>query len=129
MHLNRLACSAFLVLSVAHAAAAQTARPTIDVERLPVDLQRISRELRQSSVREEREGLNLRYLVDVYGRAPRIVLWDPSDRRALTGPAPYGAPTHSEILYMITPQEHRSPVMNMGSLIQWLSNQAKKDKK
>jgi hypothetical protein len=39
---------------------------------------------------------------------------------------PYGAPTHREMLDMITPQEHRAPAADFGNLLRWLSGQ--KDK-
>src|SRR5262245_56512780 len=77
--------------------------PTIDVSKLPINLERVQRQLRQSTVRDESDGLRLRYVVDVFGQAPRIELFGNRDF-SLTGPAPYGAPTHNDILQMITPQ-------------------------
>ena len=53
----------------------------IDVSRLPIDLERVYRELRPSTVREERDALNLRYFVDVYGQSPRIELFGPDAPR------------------------------------------------
>ena len=49
--------------------------PTVDVSRLPINLDRIQRQLRQSTVRDESDGLRLRYVVDVFGQAPRIELF------------------------------------------------------
>lgn len=80
---------------------------TIDVSRLPLDLQRIERRFRQGQIREERDGLNLRYFVDVYGRAPEIVLFTPEDNLRY-GPVPNSAPTHRDMLEMMTPREFRS---------------------
>ena len=97
------------------------------MKKLPVDLQRIQRQLQQATVRENQEGLNLSFFVDVYGRAPRIELWTP-EPNLLTGPAPYGAPTHRQILEQITPQEHRAPAADFSSLFRWLADKAK-DKK
>jgi len=96
----------------------------VDVSRLPINLERIQRQLRQSSVRDESEGLQLRYVVDVFGQAPRIELF-PNRDYSLTGPAPYGPPTHNDLLQMITPQEHRAPAANLGNLFRWLSDKAK----
>ena len=100
----------------------------IDVSRLPIDVERIHKQLRQTTIREDHNGLNLRYMIDVYGMAPRIELFTTRDN-LLYGPAPYGAPTHSDILQMITPQEHRAPAADFGALFRWLADKGKKDKK
>ena len=101
-----------------------TPAPTIDVSRLPINLSRIQRQLRQSSTRDESEGLRLRYVVDVYGQAPRIELF-PNRDYSLTGPAPYGGPTHQDLMRLITPQEHSAPAADFGNLFRWLSGKAK----
>jgi hypothetical protein len=104
--------------------AADEPRPSVDVSRLPINLARIQRQLRQSTVRDESQGLRLRYIVDVYGQAPRIELF-PNRDYSLTGPAPYGGPTHNDLLQIITPQEYRAPAANFGNLFRWLSDKAK----
>ena len=101
------------------AAPAQTAAP-IDVSRLPIDLRRIEKSFRQTTIREERDGLNLRYFVDVYAKAPAIVLFTKEDN-LFYGPVPYGGPTHRDILDMITPEEHSAPAADIGALFRWLS--------
>ena len=111
-----------LVLALAAPAAAQEA---LDVSRLPVDLERVQRGLRQSAVREEREGLNLRYTVEVYGQAPPIVLFGPEARLG-SGPVPYGAPTHREMIDHVTPKEFRAPAADLSALLRWLAERAKK---
>ena len=113
------------VLILGWAAPALAQRSTVDVDRLPIDLQRIHRELQQSATREEREGLQLRYFVDVFGQAPPLVLFGPQDNLS-TGPVPYGAPTHKEMLYQMTPQEFRAPVADFSALIRWLAERANK---
>ena len=73
------------------------AQETLDVSRLPLNLDRIQGALHQFAIREERHGLNLRYFVEVYGQAPPIVLFGPK-ANLLYGPAPYGgALTHREM--------------------------------
>jgi hypothetical protein len=104
--------------------AASTAAP-IDVSRLPISLKNIQKQLRQTTIREERDGLNLRYFVDVYAKAPDIVLFTKEDN-LLTGPVPYGAPSHREMLDMMTPKEHRAPAADMGALFRWLSGKKTK---
>ena len=72
------------------------AQETLDVSRLPLNLDRIQRALHQFAIREERHGLNLRYFVEVYGQAPPIVFFGP-EANLLDGPAPRGAPTPREM--------------------------------
>jgi hypothetical protein len=124
MNCRHIALAAFLVSMLAVPAAAQQ---NVDVSKLPVNLERIQRQLQQATVRESQDGLNLSFFVDVYGRAPRIELWAP-EPNLLTGPAPYGAPTHRQILEQITPQEFRAPAADFSSLFRWIADKAK-DKK
>jgi hypothetical protein len=133
MYIMRAGTVVVLALGlVAPAAAQQRPQPAqpapqmaIDVSRLPLNLHRIHRELQQSStVREQRDGLNLRYQIEVFGRAPEIKLFLPEDNLT-TGPVPYGAPTHQEIIRHITPKEFSSPVMDFSALARWLAQKAK----
>ena len=113
---------ALLTLLAASPVAAQEA---LDVSRLPLNLERSYRELKQSTVKEERDGLNLRYTVAVYGQAPPLVLLTPGED--LThGPVPGTAPTHREMLEHVTPQEYRAPAADFSALIRWLAERAKK---
>jgi hypothetical protein len=100
------------------------AKPNIDVSRLPINLERIRRQLRQSTVREERDGLNLRYQVEVFGQAPRLELFTPQDN-LLDGQVPFSAPTHQDMLNIMTPQEFSAPAANFGNLFNWIANKAK----
>jgi hypothetical protein len=135
----RVVVTAFLMLSVASLAASQSAyaqgsagdsppaqeSSEIDVSRLPIDLQRIHRELQESSIREERDGLNLRYVVSVYGQAPPIVVFGPDDD-LVNGPVPSTAPTHKDMIEHVTPKEYRAPAADLGALARWLAERAKK---
>ena len=100
--------------------------PSVNVDRLPVNLGRIQRALRQSAEREERNGLNLRYVIEVYGTAPRLNFFDPKRDNLRSGPVPYGAPTHQQMLDIMTPQEFRAPVMDFGGVMRWLQDRSKK---
>ena len=123
---DRLALVSALLLALAAPAAAQEdARNQIDVSRLPIDLDRIQRELQQTATREERDGLNLRYYVNVTTEAPPIVLFDRDDNLA-NGPVPYGGPTHREMLEQMTPKEFRAPVADFNALIRWLAERDNK---
>jgi hypothetical protein len=128
MFYRAVSIAAVLALGIISQAGAQSSAPAasspaaregvvamVDVSRLPIDLGRIERNFRrQTTIREERDGLNLRYFVDVYAKAPPIVIITPQDRVEY-GPAPYGAPTHQEMLQMMTPREFRASGMMLGS--------------
>ena len=103
---------------------AKPAEPTVDVSRLPINMDRIKRQVRQSTERVESDGLRLRYVVDVFGQSPRIELFGGVEN-ALTGPAPYGAPTHQDMLQIMTPKEFSAPAADFGNLFRWLADRAK----
>jgi len=123
MNLMRASLIALLVFGAAHTASAQ--QTSVDVKRLPIDLTKVTRELRQSAATESRSGLNIRYRVDVYGQAPRIEIFTKQDNLAY-GPAPYGAPTHQEMIDHVTPQEYRAPAADIGNQIRSLTERSKK---
>jgi hypothetical protein len=122
MKLWQISLIGLLLFGAADAAFAQ--QTSVDVKRLPIDLTKVTRELRQSAATESHNGLHIRYTVDVYGQAPRIELFNKQDN--LGGPAPYGAPTHQEMINHVTPQEYRAPYADIGSLIRWLNDRSKK---
>jgi hypothetical protein len=122
MSIMRIATAALLMLQLTSAALAQG---TVDVSRLPLNLDRIQRALRQSAIREERQGLNLRYVVEVYGQAPPLVIFWPEDN-LVYGPVPYGAPTHKEMIEHVTPKEYRAPAADFSALLRWLAERSKK---
>ena len=134
MQLKRAICSAVLVAAATSVVAAQdravVAAPQVDVSKLPVDVTRIRRQLVRVNVREERDGLSLRYMVDVFAQAPAIDLFPSSrvDPNFWTSPAPYGAPTHRDFMMLHTPIEHRGSVANIGALFNWLNDKTKSDK-
>lgn len=109
------------------APSAQEQQPAVDINRLPIDVGRIQRELRLSTERNENEGLQLRYFVDVYGQAPPLVIFGPEDN-LVDGPVPYGAPTHREMVNQNTPIDYRPMAWDLNSLYRWLSQRMKKNK-
>mgnify|MGYP003342641888 CR=1 FL=1 len=94
--------------------------PPINVSRLPLDLAKVTTTLRQEA-ESPTHGLRLRYRVEVYGQAPKIVLFDKRDNLS-TGPAPYGAPSHREMIEHVTPLEYRAPALDFSALIRWLND-------
>ena len=130
-HIVSVTLVLLLLASTARAQEATAAAPppaaapsSVDLTRLPINVSRIQRQLQQSQVRDNSQGLNIRYIVDVYGRAPRIDILTKADN-LIYGPVPYGAPTHKEILQVITPQEYRAPAMDFGALMRWLKDKSK----
>src|SRR5918996_4086426 len=97
----------------------------VDVSRLPINLEKIQRELRQSAEREERQGLNIRYIIDVYAPAPPLVFIGP-EFDLTYGPVPQSAPTHKEMIEHVTPKEYRAPAADFSALLRWLAERSKK---
>jgi hypothetical protein len=131
MTCRQIVTAAFLSSILALPAAAQD-KPAkdnnVDVGKLPVNLSRIQKQLQQSNVREDRDGLNLRYFVPVYGQAPRIDIFPNREPGLFTGPPPYGAPTHRQMIDQVTPQEYRAPAADFSALFRWFADKSK-DKK
>ena len=118
----RLAGAALLTfLTVAPAWAQQE----VDVTKLPIDLERIHRQLQQSDTREERDNLNLRYYVSVSTQAPPLVFLRREDNLRY-GPVPNSGPTHKDMLEQMTPKEFRAPAADFSALLRWLAEQTKK---
>ena len=120
----RVVLIGLLFMGAANVASAQQQAP-VDVKRLPIDLARVTSQLRQSAATESHNGLHIRYTIDVYGQAPRIELFTKQDNLT-NGPVPYGAPTHREFIEHVTPMEYRAPAANFAALIAWLTEKAKK---
>jgi hypothetical protein len=128
--------SALLVVGLAAGANAQAtqteSQPTTTVSTPPepnqqygLNLARIQRGLQRSAERQDYDGLNLRFYVNVYAPAPKIKLFTPLDN-LLYGPAPYGAPTHRDMMNLMTPQEFSAPAADFSGVARWLANKAKK---
>ena len=115
-----------IVLTLAVAAGAQQQpAPGVNVDQLPIDVSKIQKELKRQADVEERDGLNLRYNLHVYGVAPRLQFFS-EDENLATGPVPWGAPTHQEMIDHITPQEFRAPFADFSALFRWLADRQKK---
>jgi hypothetical protein len=128
--------SALLVVGLAAGANAQTtqasaqrtpaaAAPQDAPEHYGLNLSRIQRGLRKSAERQDYDGLNLRYYVNVYAPAPPIKLFTPLDN-LLYGPVPYGGPTHRDMMNVVTPQEFSAPAADFSGIARWLAGKAKK---
>src|SRR5437868_741892 len=65
----------------------ETGTSGVDVDRLPLDLGRLQRELRRSPDSESRESLKLRYFLQIYGTAPELKIFTDADN-LVHGPVP-----------------------------------------
>jgi hypothetical protein len=92
--------------------------PSVDAapraEALGVSVARIKRQLMLQPLSNQPSGLKLDFYVEVYGR-PIPLEWMGDFSLWKTGAVPYGAPTHRELVDNATPQEFRSPVMDIGA--------------
>jgi hypothetical protein len=124
MNLERAFLIGLLVFGAAHTASAQ--QTSVDVKRLPIDLTKITRDLRQSAATDANKGgLRIRYSIAVYGAAPQIQFFTKQDNIA-NGPVPYGAPSHREFIEHNTPIEYRAPGADLGALLFWLAEKTAK---
>ncbi|MGE3276953.1 MAG: hypothetical protein AB7O67_17715 [Vicinamibacterales bacterium] len=116
-----------LMLGAAQVAAAQQADTqqedqTIDPTKLGVSIDRIQKRLDgQARAAAADSPLKLDFRVDVVGFAPKIDFF--RDFNLNTGPVPWGAPTHSDMLDMVTPQEFRAPAMPLQTIAWWAGMQ------
>jgi hypothetical protein len=88
--------------------------PGVELDRLPINVARIGKQLRRVEEREERDGLRLRYNIQVYGDAPRFKLVTPLDN-LLVGGVPNSAPTHNDMIRQMTPKEFSTPVFSVST--------------
>jgi hypothetical protein len=108
---------------------------SVNPDQLGVSLDRIRLRFQRTGLFEpvfDSYKLKLSTYVDVVGKAPPLRLFGPDAnvKNELTSRAvPFGGPTHRDMLQVMTPQEFRTPAMDMTALIEWLSKQFDKDKK
>ena len=111
--------------AAAQAPAASSAAPAgpetvsaaaIDPAALGVSIAKISRRLQADAVARTQGDapLKLEYFVDVYGTAPALRFFLGQD--LVYGAVPGSAPTHSDMIYQLTPQAFRSPTVDILGL-------------
>ncbi len=116
-------------------ASATSKSPGLNYDLLSASLVRLRRELAEQPPSKAYTPLKLDFYVEVTAEAPTIMLFTPKDLAA-AGPVPWGAPTHQDMLDVMTPQEFRSPTIPIGSmvlygikqLIQWEAEKAKRQR-
>ena len=94
-------------------------------EELPVALARIRRKLAQAPP-SRASLLRLDVYVEVVGKAPAFRIFEGVDLQA--GPVPYGAPTHSDMIRHVTPQEFRAPSISLAPVLALIKKLSRVDK-
>jgi hypothetical protein len=104
------------------------------VEALGMSFARIKRELRVLPPSTSRTPLKLEYYVEVQGIAPPIPIFRPGE--LTTGPIPYGAPTHSDMMDHVTPEAFKAgtvpvsglAIMGIVKLLEWEAQRAREER-
>ncbi len=107
---------------------------TPSVESLGISFARIKRELRILPPSTARTPLKLEYYVEVQGVMPPLPIFRPGE--LTTGPVPYGAPTHSDMMDHVTPLAFKSgtvpvsslAIMGIVKLLQWEAQRAREER-
>ena len=94
-------------------------------EELPVSLARIRRKLAQAPP-SHASLLRLDVYVEVVGKAPAFHIFEGVDLHA--GPVPYGAPTHSDMIRHVTPEEFRAPSISLAPFLAFIKRLSRVDK-
>lgn len=91
--------------------------PALNAGAMGISLSRIARRLdAESEARSEGVSpLKLEYHVDVFGNAPQLRFFTGQD--LIYGAVPGSAPTHRDMLNLVTPQALRSPRVDFLSLV------------
>lgn len=118
--LQRVALAVVAVLMLWPAPLAGQVSPSepLKFEALPILIERVRHQLARQPP-SEAGGLRLIFHVEVVGKAPALDLFKDFDTTA--GPVPYGAPTHAEILQLVTPQGFRAPAADLSSVLVWVA--------
>jgi hypothetical protein len=111
-----------------------SAQSVPSVESLGMSFERIKRGLRILPPSTAKTPLKLEYYVEVQGIAPPIPIFRPGE--LATGPIPYGAPTHADMMAHVTPIEFSSPripvssivIMGLAKLVQWEAQRAREER-
>jgi hypothetical protein len=98
-------------------AAAQPSTPS----QAAMSLERIQKKLAERPASADTGPLRLEYYIEVYGKAPPVNFLENFD--VMAGPVPRSAPTHQDILDVVTP-EGFSPAPDFAAFFQWLRQKA-----
>jgi hypothetical protein len=111
-----------------------TVPPAPSVEALGMSFERIKRGLRVLPPSTAKTPLKLEYYVEVQGLMPPLPLFKPGE--LTTGPVPFGAPTHRDMMDHVTPEAFKSgtvpvsslAIMGIVKLLQWEAQRAREER-
>jgi hypothetical protein len=99
--------------------------PTIDPTKLGVSFERVRMQLTQPAP-PKTQGLKIQETIEVVGKAPTVLLWNPATVNLTSAAVPYGAPTQKDIMKLIVPKEFQTYPFDLNALMQWLSEHLNK---
>ena len=113
---------------------ADSGRAVPSIDSLGLSFARIKRELRILPPSTAKTPLKLEYYVEVQGLMPPLPIFRPGE--LTTGPVPYGAPTHWDMMAHVTPEAFKSgtvpvsglAIMGIAKLIQWEAQRAREER-
>lgn len=129
-----LACLVGFQPAAVRAQQGDAAPPPPSVEALGMSFERIKRGLRVLPPSTAKTPLKLEYYVEVQGLMPPLPLFKPGE--LTTGPVPFGAPTHRDMMDHVTPEAFKSgtvpvsslAIMGIVKLLQWEAQRAREER-
>ena len=100
-------------------AQAQAPPVEIDPTKLGISFERVQMELSHPAPPKDKK-LKIQETIEVVGKAPPILLWNPKTVNLTSAAVPYGPPTQKDILKLIVPKEFQNYPMDLNALTQWL---------
>ena len=112
-----------------------SAQAVPSIDSLGLSFARIKRELRILPPSTAKTPLKLEYYVEVQGIMPPLPLFKPGE--LTTGPVPYGAPTHWDMMDHVTPLAFKAgtvpvsslAIMGIVKLLQWEAQRAREERR
>jgi hypothetical protein len=99
----------------------------IDPKKLGISFDRVRMELGEP-MPPKGKGLKISETIEVVGKSPQILLWDPKTVNLTSAAIPFGAPTQKDIQKLIVPKEFQNYPFDLNALMQWLMDQLNKKK-
>jgi hypothetical protein len=130
--LRVLVCAAAINSAGLHAQAQTTTTtppadaPAIDPTKLGISFDRVRMQLTQPAPSKS-EGLKIHETIEVVGKAPAILLWNPKTVNLTSAAVPFGAPTQKDIMKLIVPKEFQNYPFDLNALLQWLTDHLNKN--
>jgi hypothetical protein len=115
--LSLVACIA--VLHATALCAQESTPPQIDPTKLGISFDRVRMQLSHPDPNKS-NGLKIQETIEVVGKAPMPLLWNPNTVNLKSAAVPFGAPTQKDIMKLITPKEFQNYPFDLNALTQWL---------